>query len=31
MVEVVFAYPGIGQLMVDPVSKRDLPVVQAVR
>ena len=28
VVEVVFAYPGIGQLMVDAVSKRDLPVVQ---
>ncbi len=26
--EVVFTYPGIGQLMVDAVSKRDLPVVQ---
>jgi peptide/nickel transport system permease protein len=29
MVEVVFVYPGVGQLMVDAVSKRDLPVVQA--
>lgn len=29
VVEVVFTYPGIGQLMVDAVSKRDLPVVQA--
>lgn len=29
LVEVVFVYPGIGQLMVDAVSKRDLPVVQA--
>ena len=28
IVEVVFVYPGIGQLMVDAVSKRDLPVVQ---
>jgi peptide/nickel transport system permease protein len=28
VVEVVFTYPGIGQLMVDAVSKRDLPVVQ---
>jgi len=28
IVEVVFTYPGIGQLMVDAVSKRDLPVVQ---
>lgn len=29
VVEVVFAYPGIGQLMVDAVSKRDIPVVLA--
>ena len=29
IVEVVFAYPGIGQLMVDAVSTRDIPVVQA--
>jgi peptide/nickel transport system permease protein len=29
VVEVVFAYPGIGQLMVDSVSTRDMPVVQA--
>jgi peptide/nickel transport system permease protein len=29
VVEVVFAYPGLGQLMVDSVSKRDVPVVQA--
>ena len=29
VVEVVFVYPGIGQLMVDSVSKRDVPVVQA--
>ena len=28
VVEVVFVYPGLGQLMVDSVSKRDLPVVQ---
>ena len=28
VVEVVFTSPGIGQLMVDAVSKRDLPVVQ---
>ena len=27
--EVVFAYPGLGQLFVDSVSKRDFPVVQA--
>lgn len=29
VVEVVFVYPGLGQLMVDSVVKRDLPVVQA--
>jgi peptide/nickel transport system permease protein len=29
VVEVVFTYPGIGQLMVDSVSKRDMPVAQA--
>jgi peptide/nickel transport system permease protein len=29
VVEVVFVYPGLGQLLVDAVSKRDLPVVQA--
>jgi peptide/nickel transport system permease protein len=29
IVEVVFVYPGIGQLMVDSVSARDIPVVQA--
>jgi peptide/nickel transport system permease protein len=28
-VEVVFAYPGIGQSMVDAVRSRDIPVVQA--
>ncbi len=28
VVEVVFVYPGIGQLMVDSVIKRDMPVVQ---
>jgi peptide/nickel transport system permease protein len=27
VVEVVFTYPGIGKLMVDAVSKRDVPVV----
>jgi peptide/nickel transport system permease protein len=26
---VVFVYPGLGQLLVDSVSKRDIPVVQA--
>ncbi len=30
VIEVVFAYPGLGKLMVDSVSKRDIPVVQAV-
>ena len=29
VVEVVFIYPGLGQLMVDSVSTRDIPVVQA--
>lgn len=29
VVEVVFVYPGLGQLLVDSVSARDLPVVQA--
>ncbi len=29
IVEVVFVYPGLGQLLIDSVSKRDLPVVQA--
>jgi len=29
VVEVVFVYPGIGQLMVDSVSSRDIPVAQA--
>ena len=29
IVEVVYVYPGIGQLMVDSVSSRDMPVVQA--
>ncbi|MDZ7749649.1 MAG: ABC transporter permease [Halofilum sp. (in: g-proteobacteria)] len=28
VVEVVFTYPGLGQLLVDSVSKRDMPVVQ---
>jgi peptide/nickel transport system permease protein len=28
VVEVVFVYPGIGQLMVDSVSSRDIPVAQ---
>ena len=29
VVEVVYVYPGIGQMMVDAVSSRDMPVVQA--
>ncbi len=29
VVEVIFVYPGLGQLFVDSVSRRDLPVVQA--
>lgn len=30
VVEVVFVYPGLGQLMVDSVSARDMPVVQGI-
>lgn len=30
VVEVVFNYPGLGRLLVDAISDRDLPVVQAV-
>ena len=29
VVEVVFVYPGMGELMVDGVAKRDVPLVQA--
>ncbi|SAL83490.1 binding-protein-dependent transport systems inner membrane component [Caballeronia arvi] len=29
VIEAVFVYPGMGQLMVDAVAKRDVPVVQA--
>ena len=29
IVEVVFVYPGLGQLLIDAVRARDLPVVQA--
>ena len=29
VIEAVFVYPGLGQLMVDAVSKRDVPVIQA--
>jgi peptide/nickel transport system permease protein len=30
VVEVVFNYPGLGRMMVDAISDRDLPVVQAI-
>lgn len=30
VVEVVFNYPGLGRLMIDAISDRDLPVVQAI-
>lgn len=30
IVEVIFVYPGLGQLLIDSVSKRDIPVVQIV-
>jgi len=30
LVEVVFVYPGLGQLMIDAVSNRDIAVVQAI-
>ena len=30
VVEVIFVYPGLGQLIVDSVSKRDYPTVQAI-
>lgn len=30
IVEVIFVYPGLGQLLIDSVSKRDIPVVQVV-
>ena len=30
VVEIIFVYPGMGQLLVDHVSIRDIPVVQAV-
>ena len=29
VVEIVFVYPGVGKLMVDSVSSRDIPTVQA--
>jgi peptide/nickel transport system permease protein len=28
VVEFVFTFPGIGQALVDAVSKRDLPIIQ---
>ncbi|TJV96627.1 MAG: ABC transporter permease, partial [Mesorhizobium sp.] len=30
VIEVIFVYPGMGQYLVDHVTKRDVPVVQAV-
>lgn len=30
VVEIIFVYPGMGQLLVDHVTNRDIPVVQAV-
>ena len=27
---MVFVYPGLGQLMIDAVTNRDIPVVQAI-
>ena len=30
VVEVVFVYPGLGKLMIDAVTNRDIPVVQAI-
>jgi peptide/nickel transport system permease protein len=30
VVEVIFSYPGIGQLLAHAVATRDLPIVQAV-
>ena len=29
IIEVIFVYPGVGQYMVDAVTVRDIPVVQA--
>ena len=29
VIEVVFNYPGLGRMMIDAISDRDLPVVQA--
>ena len=30
VIEVVFNYPGLGRLMIDSISDRDLPVVQSI-
>lgn len=30
VIEVVFNYPGLGRMMIDAISDRDLPVVQAI-
>jgi peptide/nickel transport system permease protein len=30
LVEVIYSYPGVGNLMVDAVRNADLPVIQAV-
>ncbi len=30
VIEVVFNYPGLGRMMIDAISNRDLPVVQAI-
>lgn len=30
VIETLFVYPGLGQLLVDSVSKRDIPVIQVV-
>jgi peptide/nickel transport system permease protein len=30
LVEVIYSYPGIGNLMVDAVRNADLPIIQAV-
>ena len=30
MIETVFNYPGLGRMMIDSISDRDLPVTQAI-
>jgi peptide/nickel transport system permease protein len=30
VIEVVFNYPGLGRMMIEAISDRDLPVVQAI-